>query len=262
MGKKSRNTGETVNDRQAKINAAAEANKVGPNKILIGTIVALVAIIAVVAAVIISDQRSRPDSTATGSDVPAAAAGMGEGFVANEDVTLQEGAPTIDIYEDFRCPYCHTAHAIFHDTVKSLADEGKAQVVYHFKTVIDTNAGGDQSLKAASSAMCAADAGKFNEYHDEILTGIVNAGGQQPNWGPQFFTSSAESVGITGAELQTFNACVRDGKYDAYIESTEAQSRRDNVMGTPVYKVGGEELDLNGLTPEALVQAVENATGQ
>lgn len=265
MAKKSakKQAAPAASDRQAKIQAAAKANAPGPNKILIGTVVALVAIIAVVAGVIIADQSNRStDSASSSSSVPANAEGMGKGFVANEGVTLVEGAPTLEIYEDFRCPHCHNAYAIFNDTVTELAEAGKIQLVYHFKTVIDSNSGGDASLKAASSAMCAADAGKFDEYHNAIFSGIVNAGGQQPSWGKDFFSAKAEEVGITGAELETFETCVNGGTYDAYIRSTEQQSIRDGVNGTPVYKLNGTTLDLGAVnSPAALLAAVEAATG-
>lgn len=252
-----------ASDRQAKIDAAAKANKPGPNKILIGTVVALVAIIAVVAGVIIADQSNRSsDSASTSTAVPAAAGGMGEGFVANQDVTLVEGAPTLDIYEDFRCPACHQAYAVFNDTVNQMAADGKVQLVYHFKTVIDSNSGGDASLKAAASSMCAAETGRFTEYHDAVLGGIVNAGGQQPNWGSDLFTAKAEEAGITGTDLEAFNQCVADGTFDEYVRSTEQQSVRDGITGTPVYMLNGERLDLGQVNnPAALIQAVENATG-
>ena len=259
MGKQPKST-TSQSDRQAKIDAAARANRQGPNKILIGTVVALVAIIAVVAGVIIADQSTR-SGQASGGSVPAAAGEMGAGFVANEEVTLQPGAPTLDIYEDFRCPACHQAYGVFHDTVTGLADEGKVRLVYHFKTIIDGNSGGDASLKAASSAMCAADAGRFTEYHEVILDGIVGSGGTQPDWGPDFFRASAEQAGITGTQLEEFDQCVADGRYDEYIRSTDEQSARDGVTGTPTYRLNGETVDFATVnTPDLLVQAVENAT--
>ncbi|MGA8045728.1 MAG: thioredoxin domain-containing protein [Dermatophilaceae bacterium] len=259
MGKQPKNT--TTTDRQAKIDAAAKATKQGPNKILIGTVVALIAIIAVVAGVIIADQSTRSSEASGGDAVPAAAGEMGAGFVANPDVTLQPGAPTLDIYEDFRCPACHQAYAVFHPTVTELADAGSVRLVYHFKTIIDGNSGGDASLKAASSAMCAADADRFTEYHEAILDGIVGSGGTQPNWGPEFFSASAEQAGITGAELEAFDQCVAEGRYDGYIRSTEEQSARDGINGTPTYQLNGETVDFATVnTPELFVQAVENAT--
>ena len=250
-----------ASDRQAKIDAAAKAGSTGPNKILIGTIVALVAIIAVVAGVIIADQSTKADAASGGSSVPAAASGMGAGFVANADVTLEPGAPTLDIYEDFRCPACHQAYAVFHETVAEQAAAGQVELVYHFKTVIDSQDRSDRSLKAASSAMCAADAGRFTEYHEAVLDGIVGAGGQQPDWSAQFFSSAAEEAGISGAALETFDQCVADGSYDGYVRSVDEQSARDGVNGTPLYKLNGEDVDFAQVnTPELLTEAIASAT--
>jgi len=250
-----------ASDRQAKIDAAAKASSTGPNKILIGTVVALIAIIAVVAGVIIADQSTKSSTASGGEAIPAAAGALGAGFAANEGVTLEPGAPTLDIYEDFRCPACHQAYAVFHDTVAEHAEQGKVKLVYHFKTVIDSQSRSDESLKAASSAMCAADAGRFTEYHEAILDGIVGSGGQQPDWSAGFFTSAAEEAGISGAELETFNQCVADGTYDQYIRSVDEQSARDGVNGTPLYKLNGEDIDFATVnTPELLAEAIANAT--
>ncbi|MDO5501744.1 MAG: thioredoxin domain-containing protein [Actinomycetia bacterium] len=263
MAKKSGSTRSDVvgSDRQAKIDAAAKANAQGPNKILIGTVVAIMAIIAVVAGVIIADRSSRDEVTAQ-AQVPTLAAGMGEAFAVNSDVTLEEGAPTLDIYEDFRCPACHQAYAVFHDTVSDLAEQGRIELNYHFKTVIDSR-GGDGSLKAASSAMCAADAGQFQEYHESILDQIMVNGGQQPNWGPDYFTQAAQQSGITGEQLTAFNECVADGRYDDYITSVNQRSNREGIDSTPQYLLNGERMDFGVInTPELFVQAVDAATGQ
>ena len=260
MGKQSAAKSAAASDRQAKIDAAAKATATGPNKILIGTVVALLAIIAVVAGVIIADQSTKDGDSAAGSAIPAAAGALGAGFVANEDVTLQPGAPTLDIYEDFRCPACHRAFAAFHETVADQAEQGKVKLVYHFKTVIDSQDRSDRSLKAASSAMCAADAGLFTEYHETILGSVV-ASGQQPDWGPAFFTSAAEEVGMTGAALETFDTCVADGTYDGYVRSVDEQSARDGINATPLYRLNGEDVDFAVVnTGELLAEAIAGAT--
>ena len=210
MGKKSAANQAAASERQAKIDAAAKASKVGPNKILIATVVALVAIIAVVAGVIIADQSNRSDDTSAASAVPGNAAGMGEPFIANAGVTLQEGAPTLSIFEDFRCPHCHDAFGVFGSAVSEMAADGRIELAYHFKTVIDSQTRTDESLKAASSAMCAAAVGGFEEYHDTIFGEIV-ASGQQPAWGADFFSDAAQRSGITGEDLTKFDSCVADG---------------------------------------------------
>lgn len=263
MAKKKSKETAPVSDRQAKIDAAAKANAVGPNKILIGTVVALLAIIGVVAAVIIADQAGRSETTASSSNaLPPTVTASGEGYVANEDVTLVEGAPTLDIYEDFRCPACHRAYAVFHDTVSDLANEGKVKLVYHFKTVIDSQDRSSNSLQAAASSMCAAADGKFTEYHESILDSIVAGGGQQPNWGADFYTQNAEAAGISGEALTAFNSCVAEGTYENYVKGADQRSAEDGINSTPQYHLNGELVDFQTVnTPELFVQAVENATG-
>ena len=108
------------NARQAKIEAARKNTGGATNKIIVGAVVVVVAIIAVVAGVVIADQKKQ-DRVGTSTAVPAAAGSMGEGFVANKDVTLVAGAPTLDIYEDFQCPACAQFERIMGPTVDDLA---------------------------------------------------------------------------------------------------------------------------------------------
>lgn len=262
MAKKPKETA-AVSDRQAKIDAAAKANKTGPNKILIGTIVALLAIIGVVAGVIIADQANRTEDRAAAEGSLPEGLSEGEGYVANADATVEADVPTLEIYEDFRCPACHRAYAVFHDTVSDLAEQGKIELVYKFKTVIDGQDRNTHSRDAAAAAMCAADAGKFTEFHETILDDIVDGGGQQPQWGPALFTSAAEEAGITGEALTTFDSCVANGTYEAYITGVDQASARAGVNSTPQYHLNGELLDFATVnTPELFVQAVEDATGE
>ena len=49
----------------------------------------------------------------------------------------------------------------------------------------------------------------------------------------------AESAGVTGEALTTWQACVDAGKYTDYVDSVEAQSFEDGVRGTPTVRIDG-----------------------
>ncbi|KRE41295.1 DsbA family protein [Knoellia sp. Soil729] len=244
--------------RQAKIQAVRKDTGGATNKIIVGAVVAVVAIIAVVAGVVIASQKKQ-DRVGTSTAVPAAAAGMGSGFVANKDVTLVDGAPTLDIYEDFQCPACAQFERIMGPTVDELAKQGKIKLVYHLKTIIDANFGVDHSLSMGNASMCAADAGAFQPFHDTVYANMPAQEGQ--GWTAAQTKGFAEKAGITGTALDSWQTCVDDRKYAKYVESTEDASNKAGITGTPTVMLGGTKVDFNQVsTAEALKAAVEAAT--
>ena len=244
--------------RQAKIDAARKDTGSGANKIIVGAVVAIVAIIAVVAGVVIA-QQNKQDRVGTSTAVPAAAGAMGQGFVANKDVTLEAGAPTLDIYEDFQCPACAQLEGAMGATITDLAKQGKIRLVYHLKTIIDANLGVDHSLTMGNAAMCAADAGRFQPFHDDVYANLPAQEGQ--GWTEAQTKAFAESAGITGSALDTWTTCVEEGKYAKYVESTEEASSKAGITGTPTILLGGKKVDFNKVSDAAaLTAAIEAAT--
>lgn len=67
-------------------------------------------------------------------------------------------------FSDFECPYCQSAYP----TVKQILNEYKGQVKFYYVhyplTQIHPNA-----QKSAEASLCAADQGKFWEYHDKLF---------------------------------------------------------------------------------------------
>ena len=126
------------------------------------------------------------------------------------------------------------------------------------KNFLDDNLGNDSSTRAGNAAFCASDAGKFQEFHDQVFP-------NQPATEGDGFTDAqrkgfAETAGITGEALTTWQACVDAGTYVDYVNSVEEQSFADGVRGTPTVKIDGEEVELGSIaSPELLTQAIENA---
>jgi protein-disulfide isomerase len=245
--------------RAAKIQAAAPTRGTGPNRILIGGVVLILVIVITVAWVIIADQRTQEQASAGGDKVPAAAGEMGAGFVANKDVSLASGAPTLDIYEDFQCPVCGQFEGVFGDRIDQLASEGKLKLVYHFKTIIDANVGNDASLRAAIGTLCAADEGKFTDYHHLVFAN------QPPNegdgWTDEQLSAFAEDAGVSGAQLDSWQQCFDARSYSQYVQSTEEASAKKGINATPTVLLAGDKVDFGTVnTPDALTKAVEDAT--
>ena len=260
-------SGSFAASRQAKIDAAKKSSGgTGVNKIVVASVVAVVAIVAVVGGVIWNAQHQKSQISQGGTAVPTGAAGMGKGWQANHDVQLVAGAPTVAVYEDFRCPICKTFEGFFGSSLQQAATEGKIKLVYHFKTVIDSNLGSDNSQQAASNALVAADAGSqyFWKYHNLLYT-------NQPQEGTKFtdtqFTQFAKDAGLTGDALTTWQKGADAGKYMNYVKSTEDASFKNGITGTPAIFVGGKPMKWSAFVSSdgqadtaAFLKAIESGT--
>jgi protein-disulfide isomerase len=247
-----------ANARQAKIQAAQKQQGGGANKIVVATVVLVIAIIAVVAGVIWMEQSKKNDITGGGNALPTGVTALGAGYPAFSDVTPQSNAPTMDVFEDFQCPACQSFEAQLGSTVEDLAKAGKVKLVYHVKNFLDDNLRNDSSTKAGNAAFCASDAGKFQQFHDQVYA-------NQPAEGAGFTDAElktyAQNAGITGDALTTWESCTKAGKYVDYVNSVEKKSFDDGVRGTPTIWLNGKNVELSTIsTPDALTKAVEAAT--
>lgn len=246
-------------DRRAKIEAAAPKRRdVGANRIIIGTVVAVVAIIAVVVGVIVATSASRDKSTAGGSSLPANAKAMGAPIWSNPKATLVAGAPTVDIYQDYQCPNCGQFEKTYGPQITSLAETGKIRLDTHLLSFLDDNLRNDSSNRAANAAACADDAGVFLPYNAAVYAGQPAQEGD--GYTDAQLTSFAQQAGLTGTALSTWQKCYDGRTHNQYVESVQTQSTKDGVNSTPTIKVAGQVLNLSTLTPESLDAAVKAAT--
>jgi protein-disulfide isomerase len=257
MAKKS--TRPAASARQAKIQAAQSSQGSGANKIVVATVVVVVAIIAVVAGVIWTQESQKDAITGGGNALPTGVSALGKGYPAFQDVTAASGAPVVDLYEDFQCPACAAFEAALGTTITDAAQQGKIRLVYHVKNFLDDNLKNDSSTRAANAAFCASDAGKFQEFHNLVYAN------QPANEGDGFTDEQlkgfAESAGVSGAAMTTWQACYDADKYVDYVNSVESTSFEDGVRGTPTVRIDGQDVELKSIaTPELLNQAIQNAT--
>ena len=88
--------------------------------------------------------------------------------ISNSDFTLgnPQAKVAIVMYEDFQCPFCGR---FFSDSEQIIRDtyvkNGQVQYIYRDFAFLGT-----ESEKASEAARCAADQGKFWQYHDYLFT--------------------------------------------------------------------------------------------
>ena len=143
----------------------------------------------------------------------------------------KEAPVTIVEFSDFECPYCGAAH----DTVEQVMTTypGKVRLVYRqFPLSFHPHA-----AKAAEASLCAADQGKFWEYHDVLFK-------NQKKLEPTELKAHASEVGLDG---QKFGQCLDSGDKKKAVDADQQAGLAAGVGGTPAFFING--IFLNGAQP-------------
>jgi len=187
--------------------------------------VALVVITGVVFSMISSSTKANESFTALKGFT------VGEPVAATVDVTqgsglvLNPGAPVkINIWEDPQCPICRLFEEANGEYIEELVRTKKATVVYHVLSFL-----GDESVRAANAAMCAADEGHYLDFHKALYA-------VQPALENSGFFSSENLVKIgdyAGLKSESFINCVNNGGKADLVKAHADSMAGYNVTGTP-----------------------------
>jgi len=171
---------------------------------------------------------------------------------ATSGVTRGTGPVRIQVYEDFMCPFCRTFEEQSGSTLSSLVDQGRVTVVYNTVAYLDRASTTQYSTRSASAAACAADGGKFLEYHNTLFA-------QQPAEGTAGLSDDQLiSIGTgLGLPAGSFGQCVTSGKYKPWVNSITDAASADRITGTPTIVVDGKVLP--NPTPQTITAAVDAA---
>jgi protein-disulfide isomerase len=148
----------------------------------------------------------------------AAAKGAAKG-PANAPIEIIE-------FSDFQCPFCQRANPTVEQVLKTYGD--RIHFVYrHFPLNNHPNA-----RPAAEASQCAAEQGKFWEYHDTLFAN------------PSKLSDADLKQHAAGLGLDTgkFNACVDTHKYKAQVDADMEAGEEAGVNGTPAFFVNGRML--------------------
>ena len=172
----------------------------------------------------------------------------------------QADAPsTLTVWEDFRCPACQQFETGFRSVIHELVDSGQLKTEYHLATIIDGNVGGKGSHTAANAALCAQDTRKFRDFHD-VLYASQPPETQDKFADKQYLLQLAGKV--KGLVTPAFTKCVNDGKYDGFVERSNAAFAKSGFQGTPTVLLNGRDLakEKGGqVTPAVLKKMVQQA---
>ncbi|MFN0179573.1 MAG: DsbA family protein [Gemmatimonadales bacterium] len=134
------------------------------------------------------------------------------------------GAPvTIVEFSDFHCPYCKNAAETLREMVDSYPH--KVAVLFRHFPIDELH---PRARKTANAAECAAEQGRFREFHDFVFL-------RQALMDTLSFTVVAEAIG--GLDTAAFAECTRSDKYATRVSEDFAMARELGVVGTPTLLV-------------------------
>jgi protein-disulfide isomerase len=135
--------------------------------------------------------------------------------------------------------------------LQSYIDSGKVNFVYKHSAFL-----GQESVWAAQAAECAADQGKFWEYHD-LLWERWN-GENQGTFTKENLIGFANELKL---DMAKFEPCLNDDETLQRVVTDTQEGRQVGVTGTPTFFINGQPLV--GAQPAQVFQAqLDAALGQ
>ena len=148
----------------------------------------------------------------------SAASGPSKGAV-NAPIQLIE-------FSDFQCPYCLRARATVKKVLETYGD--RIHFVYrHYPLPSHPGA-----RPAAEASECAAEQGKFWQYHDRLFDDPSRLSG----------TELKQQAAAVGVDMTRFNTCVDSRKYKAQVDADLKDGDEAGVNGTPAFFINGRML--------------------
>lgn len=167
---------------------------------------------------------------------PTPAGDTGAAAVADIVVTADEhmqggdnAKVTIVEYSDFECPFCGRAYPTVNQVMETYGED--VRLVYrHFPL----NSIHPQAQKAAEASECAADQGKFWEFHDKVFENqeLLSGGATQlKKW-----------AGELGLNASKFASCLDSGEKADIVQAGLDSGSAAGVTGTPAFFINGVAL--------------------
>ncbi len=169
------------------------------------------------------------------------------------DAGHSRGDPTAPVtiveFSDFECTHCAAFHQSLEDVLRR-ADQNVRVVFRHFPldSACNTHVASRLHPKACLAAIaseCAAEQGKFWQYHNVLFD-------NQQRLGREFLINYATRLGM---DASRFAACLASGTMQAQVERDTEAAAALGVDSTPTWFVNGREIK-GALEPEQLTDAL------
>lgn len=167
----------------------------------------------------------------TDPTVPAAPTGPVDLKISNDDHSRGDKNAKVVLLEwsDFQCPFCSR----YEETNKRLRAEygDKIRFVYRHFPLDSIH---PQARIAAEASECAAEQGKFWEYHDQLFPNQASLAAGA--------TYLKQLAGQLKLDQKKFDSCLDGGKYRAKVDAQYQAGIAAGVQGTPGSFLNGQAL--------------------
>lgn len=162
-----------------------------------------------------------------------------------------DAAPVMIVeYSDFNCGYCKRFHdETFQRVVDTYVKTGKVRLSYkHFPFLTAS------SPWKAEASECAAEQGRFWEYHEMLFKGAIPRDGEEAAVRQQL----VDAASAMQLDTATFKTCLDGDDVAQRVNADANEGQQLGVTGTPSFLINGKPLV--GAQPyEAFVEAIEAA---
>ena len=154
----------------------------------------------------------------------------------DDDPVLGDAKAAVTIIEfgDYQCPSCRLFWRDVEPRLKKeYIDTGKVKLVFRDFPIVQNH---PEAIVAAVAAQCAADQGKYWQYHDKLFR-------EQDNRGDDIIRFKVADLKKWGADLRldtaAFNQCVDSGRHKDEVAKDYADGEGIGIRGTPTFFING-----------------------
>ncbi len=159
---------------------------------------------------------------------------------------------TIVEYADFQCPFCGRHHQLVAPTIlQEYVETGKANYVYKHLAFL-----GPESAYAAVASECAADQGKFWQYHDYLFE--HQQGENEGAFNKDKLIAFGKGMNL---DMARFEKCVTNDETIARVQADTEEAQKFGVSSTPSFFVNGTPL-VGLKSPDEFRAIIEQALTQ
>ena len=168
---------------------------------------------------------------------------------------------TLEVWEDFQCPVC-ARHSLTVEPalVAKYVTDGTLRIVHHDLAFLGSGGADDESVLAASGAVCATRQDTYWDYSHWVYANQdgENAGGFRA----ERLKAIAEAAGV---DVSGWDACTTDPAVRQEVADSTSAGMADGVNATPTMFLNGTMIQPAGLKTidelSALIDQAAAATG-
>jgi protein-disulfide isomerase len=155
--------------------------------------------------------------------------------VDDDPVLGDAGAPvTIIEFGDYQCPSCRMFWVDVEPRLKKdYIDTGKVKLVFRDFPIVENH---PEAIVAAMAAQCAAEQGKYWQYHDKLFR-------EQDRRGEGIVRFKVTDLKKWGADLRldtaALNQCIDSERYKDEVAKDYADGIAVGIRGTPTFFING-----------------------